>query len=631
MLAVLAGIAALAYRPAVDARDHLFSARDAMLDGRAALLEGDAERANEGFLRAKAEFVQARAAARNPVLRAIGWLPVVGRTPDTVASLAEAGVLMADAGSSIATAIVSLPGGASALAPRDGAFDLSVLPPLAEATTDATATTSAAIAVIDGSADSFLLGPVADARAETRDQLVSLHASLASAAGVLQALPSLMGEDGPRRYFFGAASPSELRGSGGFVGAFSVMTLDAGAITFEPFRSILDLPSFDLREIEPPSEDYATNYDRFGGAAFWQNVNMTPDFPSAAVAIERLYERGTGEALDGVVLADPFVLEALLRATGPVEAPSLGTTLTAEDVVAFTANRAYSEFEDSTTRKIALGEAAAAVFAGFMSGQGSPFDGAVALARATGDGHLSVYSSDPSVQEALETAGVAGSLSAPPGDFLSVVQNNAAANKVDYYVDRRVSYSIQLGAEGRGVATVGVELANGAPLTGASTYVLGPHAGASDRGEHVSYTTVYCAATCEMEGATRDDAEEPQQIGSELGFTTLQTFLRLPSGASTTLSYRLALPEAWEGDDESGTYRLTFLNQPTIRPTTLDVEVHVPEGMEVAWSNVFVDVSGENVHWSGVPGRRFTLELRFARPWADRWWSSVLGSSRSPA
>jgi hypothetical protein len=139
----------------------------------------------------------------------------------------------------------------------------------------------------------------------------------------------------------------------------------------------------------------------------------------------------------------------------------------------------------------------------------------------------------------------------------------------------------------------------------------------------VSYTTVYCSASCELEAATRDGQDEPQQIASELGFTTLQSLLRVPSGASSTTTYRLAVPRAWVGGEDGGTYRLTFVNQPTIRPTVLDVDVHVPEGMGIAWSNVPLQVTGENAHWSGVPGRRFTLELRFSRPWPERWWSSL--------
>jgi Protein of unknown function (DUF4012) len=42
------------------------------------------------------------------------------------------------------------------------------------------------------------------------------------------------------------------------------------------------------------------------GAGFWQAINATPDFPSAATATVRQYERTEDADLDGVIAVDPF-------------------------------------------------------------------------------------------------------------------------------------------------------------------------------------------------------------------------------------------------------------------------------------------------------------------------------------
>ena len=52
--------------------------------------------------------------------------------------------------------------------------------------------------------------------------------------------------------------------------------------------------------------------------------------------------------------------------------------------------------------------------------------------------NLAVYSNNGSFQQGLERAGVAGALAAPPGDFVSIVVNNASGSKVDYYAQRTV-------------------------------------------------------------------------------------------------------------------------------------------------------------------------------------------------
>jgi hypothetical protein len=92
----------------------------------------------------------------------------------------------------------------------------------------------------------------------------------------------------------------------------------------------------------------------------------------------------------------------------------------------------------------------------------------------------------------------------------------------------------------------------------------------------------------------------------------------MSSGTATSLRYRLGIGRAWFGDSTGGTYRLTFLNQATIRPTKLRVQVQLPSGMVFSGSNVPVRVSGSTVSWRGVPGRRLEIELRFQPPWLQR-------------
>jgi Protein of unknown function (DUF4012) len=620
---VVGGLAALSYGPSMQARDRFAVAKASVEAGRDALLNGDARSAARAFASAEVAFIQARAQARNPALRAIGWLPILGRTPDAVAALAEGGRLTAEAGVEVANALNALSGGVQALAPHGGRFDAAPLVGLADAAQSASERVASALDLLDSTSSSGLLEPVSAARTEAIGQLTSLERALRSGSELLRALPAFLGSDSPQRYFFGAVSPSELRGSGGFLGAYAILTVDRGRMQFSPFRTILALPHYRPDAVHPPSADYARNYDRFGGAGFWQNINMTPDFPSAAVAIERLYEKGTTDTLDGVVLADPFVLQTLLDATGPVQVPSLGRMLSAENVVVFTTNQAYSEYENQDERKTALGWAAAAAFEAFMRGQGSPFTGAHALARTVSEGHLSVYSNDPRMQHALVDAGAAGAFAAPTGDFLSLVQNNAGANKVDYYLSRSISYSIQLGAEGTGLATAQVQLRNDAPLTGASSYVLGPYEDISDRGEHVSYTSLYCASTCRLQDAEFDGKTEPQQVGTEGEFTMLQDYIHVASGTTASLEYRLGVRRAWFGDATGGMYRLTFLNQATIRPTQLSINVQLPAGMVFSSSNMPMQVSGSNVSWQGEPGRRLEIEIRFHRPWLQRTMQEI--------
>jgi hypothetical protein len=87
---------------------------------------------------------------------------------------------------------------------------------------------------------------------------------------------------------------------------------------------------------------------------------------------------------------------------------------------------------------------------------------------------------------------------------------------------------------------------------------------------------------------------------------------------TAVLRYHLDVRRAWDGDGTGGVYRFTFLNQATIRPTKLRVDVQLPSGMAFSSSNVPMHVSGSHVSWQGVPGRRLEIEIRFERPWPQR-------------
>ena len=197
-------------------------------------------------------------------------------------------------------------------------------------------------------------------------------------------------------------------------------------------------------EISAPNPDYAARYGDFGGAGFWRNINMTPDFPSAAIAIERLFKKVKGVELDGAIAASPQSLAALLKATGPVRVRSLDAVIDARNVVEYTTNSAYSRIRDVEERKRVLGDAAKATFDRFLGGRrgrrspcaSSPGPSPTATSPST--------SPTRRCRRRSTSANVSGRLHVPAGDFVAVSASNAAANKLDYYVRRSLAYDVRL-------------------------------------------------------------------------------------------------------------------------------------------------------------------------------------------
>ncbi|MGH2739804.1 MAG: DUF4012 domain-containing protein [Actinomycetota bacterium] len=603
--------------PALRARSELVSARREILFASQALLEGNVETASAALSSAREYFENARSAVQNPALRLVSLLPILGRNPDAVLDIAEAGRLVATAGSQMFETIASAPEGLGGLTPRRGRFPVEELRRLAAPLERSRGLIEEATEILHDSPDSLLFGPVANAQDELETGLQRLSQAIRTADALAGALPSFLGDQETRRYFFGAQNPAELRGTGGVIGAFSIVTIKDGRPTFGPFLPTQVLRDANPREVDPPTPSYAERYDRFGGAATWLRLNMTPDFPSTAMAIEQLFERVTGERLDGVLLADPFALAGLLRVTGPAEVPALGVTVDASNVVPFVTNRAYAAFPATFggqfDRKGVLGDVATGVVGRFLFGgaRAAPQMTLRALADIARGGHLHLHSTNPGEQAAFEQAGAAGMLPSGDGDFLAVIANNLGANKLDVFAARTVSYDVQLRPNGTAAARATVDIRNQTPATGQPRYVVGPYPGISKKGESVTYLSVYCATTCRP-SEPRDGVER------ELGHPVFASLERIPSGELSSSSYEWDVLEAWEGEPGGGTYRLTVHDQPTVRPTEVRIAVRVPDGMRITSATPEMEIARTQAVWSGVARGPLSFEVRFERSFWGR-------------
>jgi len=636
-LALIAAIGVLALVLLIQVgrvRDDLEQARSAMERGRDQLLAGDASGATGSFEQGRDLFSSAAARSRSWPLGGVAWIPVAGRTPDVLTAIAEAGEKTAEAATLLSGAVADLPGGLASLAPTRGALPLDPIPHLAEAAGAADGLMSDAVSRIDEAPDSLLIGPVAPARRAAEDELRDLSRDIHAASSLLRGLPGFLGADHPRRYFFGAQNTAELRGTGGLVGAYSILTIDEGRFHFRPFLPINVLPAPRPGEVPPPNDDYAANYDEFRGRErFWSAINVMPDLPSVAHVILDSYEAGTGERLDGVILVDPFALASLLQATGPFELPGHDVRIDAGNVVAFTTNEAYSLLTDPTARKRILGDVARAAFGRFIAQPSADLEDLTTLLETAADRHIQVYSDDPVVQEGLLGTPVAGTL-VPAGaddDFMSVVVNSAAGSKVDYYEQRTIRHSVSLHTDGSASETTYLVLRNHAPTSGQPPYVIGPlhpkHAGpilkTLEAGESVALVNIYCGTDCIPGEARMDGAPVEAGTRTDLGVRYVQHYFAIPSGERRAFQVSWDTPDVWDGNSSGGVYRMTLANQVTVRPAEVTIRIDPPVDMHIVSVSDSMRVVDGSAVYEGAPGSRLDLEVAFAPSIPVRFWRNV--------
>lgn len=600
-------------------RSELQRGGDALERGKSALVAGRSQEATRAFDDAERAFA---GAADSSLIRLAGAIPWLGNTPDAVRAIAEAGGRTAQAASLLAGAIDDLPGGLGALAPTTDGIPLDHLGGLTAAVSQAEALAERALETLRAAPTGFVLSPVASAHDDALLELERTHRQLRAGSTILQGLPSFLGADGPRRYFFGASNPAELRGTGGLIGAYAILTVENGRLDFSEFRPIQSLPRLDVDQVESPSPEYSTNFDYYRtDLGFWVNVNMTPDFPLAAEALWLSYREATGEQMDGVVVADPFALKALMRVTGPIAVGKTGIELTDRTIVPFTTNKAYALFDTNEERKLVLGRVAQAVLHGFLAEEGDDLRRERAMLNAFDDGHVKVWSADPAMQSGLVLTTAGGAFDPQGTDVVSVITNSASGTKLDFYQDRSVTYEVQLGPGGTATAKLRADLTNDSPTSGYPPYVIGPYKTYSTQaGENVAVIDLYCDRGCILQGGMRNGEPVELERYASYGYPYFEDYVRTPSGDTATIEARLLLSDAWIGSDTGGGYRLAFLGQSTIRPAHVHVVIHAPEGMRfTTWGEEF-SRQDDALVYDGTPVGNLDLRATFAPPLPVRLW-----------
>ncbi len=620
IVVLLLGLTAMA---TIGIRNDLADGRSSLQQGRRAMTSGQLDPATRRFADAKSKFEDASQATHQGLAGLLGSVPVLGRNIDVAQGVADAGVELSMAGTDLVGAVHTLPSGLGSLAPQDGALPLASIDAVKSGLDSAARHAEAARRAIDATPDSLLVAPVSQARFEAQRQVSEAADTLRAADLLVRGLPTFAGANGPKRYFFVAESPAEQRGTGGIWGAYSIATVEDGRFTFAPFKPIESLPVVPPGGVPAPNPDYARNYDQYGGAGYWQDMNMTPDFPSAARAVLGTWEVLHDEQLDGVISADPFALKELLAVTGPAQVPGLGVTIDAENVVRFAANQAYIRYQGTSgLRKAVLGRVAGTTFQRFLAMSQHGIGRLRAVANAAAGGHLKIYSTDPTFQRGLELAHADGGFSESGGDLLSVVVNSRSGSKVDYYASRSIDYDVQLGGQGEAISTTTMTLKNDAPTRRIPGHVTVPLIKGAP-GDNVSLTTFSCVNPCGLVSATRDGTEIGMRVGSELGYPWFQDFSTVPAGATRVLKVVTHERDVWQGSGAAGSYQLTILNQTTVTPTTYRVSIHAPAGTRIAWTSEPMQVEGGTAVWRGTPQARTVLEIQFAAPIPLRWWRDL--------
>jgi hypothetical protein len=558
----------------IGARISLERGADGARDGLELVREGEPERAGGRFATAADAFSDADSALGAPWAQPARILPVVGQQMEALLGVTDAGHDLTTIAAEAAQT-----GRYQDLRAAAGQIDLdlvrSMQQPVARSA-DALHRAARAVAEIRSS---WLVPPVTDRLDRFAEEIADALPEAELATEGLAVAPGLLGGDGQRTYLLLFTSPAETRFLGGFAGSYGVLRANEGHVTLDesgPISELAYVPGADQRTLEG-FDEFLARYRRYNPTLFFQNLTASPDFPTDAAVAAALYPQATGVDIDGVLVADPYALGALLELTGPVSVEGLDTPLTADNAAAYLLRDQYLQFADDERdeRRDRLSVAARATFEALTERDlPGPRTLGDALAPVKDQKRLLFWTFDPDEQAFLERLGAAGRFAPDAGsDYLSVRTANANPNKIDSYLQRSIDYDVRHDpATGRVDATATVRLVNEAPGTGLPQYVIG-----NDRGDPPGTNTMYLSlfSPLEIESATVDGAPVGVEPQTELGSPVYSLLVSVPPEGSATLTFTLT-GTIRPGDE----YRLDVLTQPLVNDDVVRLRVTPPSGWE---------------------------------------------------
>ena len=436
VLVIAASAVWIAYT-GLQAKRALESAADALSGAQSALLAGDVEAADTAVTEASVLTTDARAKTSDPVWSVVGAIPYLGATPRTVTLSSQAAddVISGALPKFVAAARVL---DISTIKYADGTVDLARLPETSTQLASATADLEKAAQALAEAPTSGVIGVVSEAKEELSAEVDQALGVSTTAASLLGITPQLLGANGPQTYFVAFQSPVEIRGTGGFLGSFGILTMDGGKLVQKDVAGNSDLTNF-----PNPVVDMGPDYrDLYGeDSTEWVNMNMSPNFPYAGIQWQAAWQRQSGVTPAGVVSIDVSAMQSLLAATGPVTAPD-GRKITADNAIPFFGNEIYREFaNDNGAREDYQAEVATILLERVIGLEGKTQPIVEALTESVSGGHLQMWSGDPSIQSTLAATPIGGETPTASGPYAQLVLNNGGGNKLDYFLQRQLTYT----------------------------------------------------------------------------------------------------------------------------------------------------------------------------------------------
>lgn len=402
--------------------------------------------------------------------------------------------------------------------------------------------------------------PVRIGNQEVRSKIVRGISLIDEAAGAIKGSRPLLEEaayflgiDEERTYLLLFQNDKELRPTGGFITAYTIMTVNKGKVN--PVLST-DIYNLDLRyrptaPAPQPIIDYIAGPYTIDKGLRLRDMNWSPDFEVAMDLFSSEAKKAGIPRVDGIVAVDTHVVVNILAVLGQIGVPGFGNFSTAVDercncpqviyeLESFADNVGPVVWSQTEPDKIVFAprgfgnrkEIVGPLMNSILSNAlGQPQEKLPALFEAgwksLTEKHVLFYMFDKDKQEAVKAFNIAGKLNDFEGDYLHINDANLGGRKSNLYVTQEVAQNVEVAKDGTITKTLEITYKNPQGYDGWLNSVL------------PNWTRIYIPKGSEVVDVS--GFEERAEVYDELGKTVIAGGFELrPQGVvKISLVYKL--------------------------------------------------------------------------------------------
>ncbi len=398
---------------------------------------------------------------------------------------------------------------------------------------------------------------IRDNLAVAKSLVDTLSGVLSQAKPIAQVLPSILGEDSPKTYLVLFQNDKELRPSGGFLTAYTYMTVDKGKISASDSNDIYNLDETVHKacqtrvcpELRPPALIVKYLPEATGARkTAWdsRDSNIHPDWVASTLEFKKFYSIAGGRKIDGIIGVDTYVIKNLLAVTGPIKVPGYSTTFTQDNVVNELEGYAENVFKGSPDRKSLLGDLMASVMHFITSAGKDKMQPLVTTGISLlNEKHILIALNDQQAQSAIEAFNWAGRIKVFNGDYRDINDANFASGKANMFINERIEDNVDFAKDGNVEHTLNIYYQN-----------TGSYSDTLDR-NYRDAVRIYVPQGSKL--VSSNGAVGTVSTYDEFGKTVFEAFMFTRTKGKSQLTLKYEIPIKYKKGD---TYQLMLQKQP---------------------------------------------------------------------